>query len=451
MSLTVSGVLKDPLVQKTITALEDKDNYVYAPEEDSIEEHPLLELLEKTDTLDSVTAAAVIATDMVRGARINSQLAKLEPKVAEVVKLLNEVDSHDSSVAGLATLVDSGNPVALKLAVAVIAMSAKGEDLEYAKRQRGSGHMEEMLREFVDVSIEVADALVQNDRWNELSPALINQFVKGVENVGDLVQGSTRKKLLADTLESLQETLAQNNIALPVKKAPVIQPSAGKSLGFDEILDHPLVKQTIAGMSDAPDETTLRQNPVISALVAADSLDAVTASAIIVMEEGGHGRNVPREVKEVLKVLENEAVAFLGPLAMFENDNPSVHKIGIAAFAAGFSSGELARAQNELSGREMKKQMTEAAEAALFVLERVTETGTWKAMSPKLIDQFSDGLDNIKPYIEGKTLKKLLNTALQTLKTEVAKSAAAEITAPQAGQNPAGPAVLRKPKGGLKL
>lgn len=451
MSLTVSGVLKDPLVQKTITALEDKDNYVYAPEQDSIEDHPLLALLEKTGALDSVTAAAVIAADMGRGAHDPSQLAKLEPKVAEVVKLLGEVNSHDSSVSGIAALVDSGNPVALKLAVAVIAMSGRGEDIEYARRQGGSGHMDEMLREFVDVSIEVADALAQNGRWNEVSPALINQFVKGVENAGGLAQSSTRKKLLADTLENLQETLAQNNVALPVKKAPVIQPSAGKSLGFDEILNHPLVQQTIAGMDDAPDETALRRNPVIAALVAADSLDAVTASAIIMMDGGGYGQNIPREVKEVVKLLQNEAVAFLGPLAMFESDNPAVHKIGLAAFAAGFNSGELARAQNELSGREMKKQMAEAAEAALFVLERVTETGTWKAMSPKLIDQFSQGIDNIKPFIEGKTLKKLLNTALQTLKTEVAKSAAADITAPQAGKPPAGPSVLPKPKGGLKL
>lgn len=450
MSLSVSGVLRDALVQKTITALEDKDNYISAPDAESIEEHPLLELLDRTGALDSVTAAAVIAEDMLHGPRDPAMLAKLEPKVAEVVKLLGDVKDHDNSVAGLGLLLESGNPVALKLAVAVIAMSARSEDLEFAKRQMGNGHMEEMLREFIDVSIEVADTLSQNNNWNDVPPALVQHFVKGVENISGLVQGTTRKKLLADTLENLQETLAQNNIVLPVKKAPVIQPGVAKSLGFDEILNDPLVQQTVSGMRDAPDENDLRQNPVIAALVDAESLDAVTASALIVME-GGHSQNLPREVKEVIKQLENEAVAFLGPLAMFETDNSSVHKIGLAAFAAGFSSGELARAQNELSGREMKQQMAEAAEAALFVLERVTETGTWKGMSPKLIDQFSDGLNNIKPYIESKTLKKLLNTALQTLKTEVAKSAAADITTPQAGKGPTGPSVLPKPKGGLKL
>lgn len=455
MALEISGILKDSLVQQTIAALQGQ--YRAAPEQHDLDQHPVLKLLEKTGALDSVTAAVMVADEMARGGDVAGALPLLPPAVGEVLRLLHAPGSRNSDPMDVITLlVEDGNPAALKIAMAVLAYS--GREFDVMQRQMGKEEKAKAARDFADSAIEALTALAENKRWQAATPELLKAFTEAAENFGKLVDGNARKRLLTASLEALRDALAQDGIDLRLAAAAAPAPKTpfNPSLRLGDVLNDPLVQETIAAIGSQPGSRDIFGNPALAALADADTLDSVTAAALIAVGARADSRGLPRPVREAVEILSSPAVAYLGPLAMFESDNPAVHKIGLASVAAGLSGRELQRAQNDLSGRRFREEMTEVIEASLMMIDRVIESGTWKDMSPKLIDRFTDGLQNLKPLAGGKTRQRLIDISVQALKAEVAKGAAAEITGPQQGTSGPGATVVpaaekKKPPPRLKL
>jgi hypothetical protein len=213
------------------------------------------------------------------------------------------------------------------------------------------------------------------------------------------------------------------------------------------VLKDPLVLETLKALNVAPADVDLSSKyPVLALLADADTLDSVTAAALIAIDYNHRRAELPREVKEVVDVIGNEMMAYAGPAALFNGGNVTLHKIGVAALVEALSEKGFAEARN-MSQRQLKEGVKELSDMTLFVTDSMIAAKSWQGMSPKLIDQLTDGIDRLKPFVEGKVPQKLLAIAAQDLKSAIAKGNAADVTAPVPGKSK--PAAPKPKKGGL--
>lgn len=446
MSLKASDFLNDPLVKQTIDAISANGGRRSFGQDD-VDSHPIIALLEKTGGLDSQIASVLVAEEMLRGSDVLRVAHLLPPGVGDAVRVLQ--NSGRDPGASMTAMIDSGDATLLKLATAAIAYTGTGAEFAHAKSQGGGKVMVEML----DISIEITDALSQDGRWKAVPAPLLKTLVEAVENFSEFAQPKLRKQLAVNTVDALRAALAKEGVDLPaLAVAPAeLPPAYNPSMKVTEVLNDPLVLQSLQSAGLGPQDANLgNYAPLLDILASVDSLDSIAAASIVMMDARRGATNLPREVREVVDVLGNDMMAYAGPGALFGTDNATLHKIGMASLANAVTPAELARAQNELRGSQLKEQMGEVADAMMLAVERVVEAKTYATMSPKLVDKFAEGLEAIKPYAEGKTLKRLLTLAGQSLKDAIAKDNAASITAPQ--QKPGKAAGVPKPKkGGAKL
>lgn len=448
MSLKVSEVLTDPIVIDTMKALQGKTGR-NAPSADEINEHPVLTLLEKTGSLDSVTAAVIVSDEMLRGSRAGQFLHLLPPAVAEPARLLQ--DSYDKGqTEGVSAMIADGNPTALKIALAAVSYAGTGREFDIAKNQMGRNEVKELATQMIDLSIEGLEALVDNNRWHLVQPGLLKAFYEATENLSEYAEPAARRRLLAASQDALRAELATAGIDLPslvTAQPATLPPAFNPSMKVTEVLKDPLVLETLKALNVAPADVDLSSKyPVLTLLADADTLDSVTAAALIAIDYNHRRAELPREVKEVVDVIGNEMMAYAGPAALFNGGNVTLHKIGVAALVEALSEKGFAEARN-MSQRQLKEGVKELSDMTLFVTDSMIAAKSWQGMSPKLIDQLTAGIDRLKPFVEGKVPQKLLAIAAQDLKSAVAKGNAADITAPVPGKSQ--PAAPKPKKGGL--
>lgn len=442
MSLKASDFLNDPLVKQTIDAISANGGY-RSFGQDEVDSHPIIALLEKTGGLDGQIGSVLVAEELLRGQDVLRVAHLLPPGVGDAVRVLQS-GGRDPG-ASMTAMIDSGDPVLLKLATAAIAYTGTGAEFAQAKNQ-GAG---KMMIEMLDISIEITDALSKDDRWKAVPTPLLKTLTEAVENFSEFAQPKLRKQLAVNTVDALRDALAKDGVDLPaLAVAPAALPPAyNPSMKVTEVLNDPLVLQSLQSAGLGPQDADLRNYaPLLDILASADSLDSIAAASIVMMDARRGAANLPREVREVVDVLGNDMMAYAGPGALFGTDNATLHKIGMASLASALTPAELARAQSEVRPSQLKEQMAEVVDAMLVAVERVVESKTYTTMSPKLIEKFSEGLETLKPYAEGNTVKRLLSLAGQSLKEAVAKDNAATVTAPQQGKK-----TQPKPKKGAKL
>ena len=462
-SLKTTDVLNDKFVETIIATLSGQDG-VRSVSQSDIDENPVFTLLAETDALDSNVAAVLVADEMLRGRKNSAELAKLlPPAVGEAVTLLHA--DYESPTDSIAALMDSGNALAAKLAVSALTLS--GDESQLAKARGFSGSdLAEMAREMSDVATEIIEGGIAHGSLRGLSTELAEKFVESVSALTDIAGGQTRQKLMNQTLDKFRAEMAQGGVYLaPAGVAavatPAAEPGAVASLAFDEILADPIVIKTLKALGadvstvDPSEIHNLDTAPIINLLIETNCLDSVSA-AVLLVDEATRGRSLrglPKPVTEALSILHDDQVVYGGPAALLATDNVHVHKVTFAAITSAITGDEFKAALPEMDASSRKRMVSEMADVGVQLIERVTETNSWKEMSPELVDRFTKGFSDLANLTETRASKRLIQTAIQMLKEDIAGETAKDITTPpKAGLQdnlPPAPKLKRGP-GGFK-
>ncbi|MBL8714200.1 MAG: hypothetical protein JNM12_14990 [Alphaproteobacteria bacterium] len=462
-SLKTTDVLNDKFVETIIATLSGQDG-VRSVSQSDIDENPVFTLLAETDALDSNVAAVLVADEMLRGRKDSAELAKLlPPAVGEAVTLLHA--DYESPTDSIAALMDSGNALAAKLAVSALTLSGDESQLAQARGFSGSD-LAEMAREMSDVATEIIEGGIAHGSLRGLSTELAEKFVESVSALTDIAGGQTRQKLMNQTLDKFRAEMAQGGVYLaPAGVAavatPAAEPGAVASLAFDEILADPIVIKTLKALGadvstvDPSEIHNLDTAPIINLLIETNCLDSVSA-AILLVDEATRGRSLrglPKPVTEALSILHDDQVVYGGPAALLATDNVHVHKVTFAAITSAITGDEFKAALPEMDASSRKRMVSEMADVGVQLIERVTETNSWKEMSPELVDRFTKGFSDLANLTETRASKRLIQTAIQMLKEDIAGETAKDITTPpKAGLQdnlPPAPKLKRGP-GGFK-
>lgn len=462
-SLKTTDVLNDKFVETIIATLSGQDG-VRSVSQSDIDENPVFTLLAETDALDSNVAAVLVADEMLRGRKNSAELAKLlPPAVGEAVTLLHA--DYESPTDSIAALMDSGNALAAKLAVSALTLSGDESQLAQARGFSGSD-LAEMAREMSDVATEIIEGGIAHGSLRGLSTELAEKFVESVSALTDIAGGQTRQKLMNQTLDKFRAEMAQGGVYLaPAGVAavatPAAEPGAVASLAFDEILADPIVIKTLKALGadvstvDPSEIHNLDTAPIINLLIETNCLDSVSA-AVLLVDEATRGRSLrglPKPVTEALSILHDDQVVYGGPAALLATDNVYVHKVTFAAITSAITGDEFKAALPEMDASSRKRMVSEMADVGVQLIERVTETNSWKEMSPELVDRFTKGFSDLANLTETRASKRLIQTAIQMLKEDIAGETAKDITTPpKAGLQdnlPPAPKLKRGP-GGFK-
>lgn len=463
-SLKTTDVLTDKFVE-TIIATLSADAGVRQVSQADIDDNPVFTLLAETGALDSNVAVVLVADEMLRGRKDSAELAKLlPPAVGEAVALLHA--DHETPSDSMAALMDSGNALAAKLAVSALTLAGDESQLAQARGFSDPARLAEMAREMSDVAAEIIEGGIAHGSLRGLTTELAEKFVESVGTLTDMAGGATRLKLMNQTLDKFRAEMAQGGVYLAAAgvaatATPAVEPGAVASLAFDEILADPIVIKTLKALGadvstvDPSEINNLDTAPIINLLIETNCLDSVSAAVLLVDEatRGRSLRNLPKPVAEALGILHDDQVVYGGPAALLATDNAHVHKVTFAAVTAAITGDEFKQALPEMDASSRKRMVSEMADVGVQLIERVTETNSWKEMSPELVDRFTKGLSDLANLTEGRASKRLIETAIQMLKEDIAGETAKDITTPpKAGLQdnlPPAPKLKRGP-GGFK-
>ncbi|MCC7036176.1 MAG: hypothetical protein IT560_02600 [Alphaproteobacteria bacterium] len=461
-SLKTTDVLTDKYVETIIATLSATDGMRQVTQSD-IDENPIFTLLAETGALDSNVAAVLVAEEMLGGRGDLPVLAKLlPPAIGEVVTLLH--GDNQSPFNGLAAMMDSGNALAAKLAVSALTLAGDESQLAQARGFSDPAQLAEMAREMSDVAAEIIEGGIAHGSLRGLTTELAEKFVESVGTLTDMAGGQTRLKLMNQTLDKFRAEMAQGGVYLApagvaATATPAAEPGVVASLAFDDILADPIVVKTLKALGadvstvDPSEINNLDTAPIINLLIETNCLDSVSAAVLLVDDatRGRSLRNLPKPVADALSVLHDEQVVYSGPAALLATDNVHVHKVTFAAITSAITGDEFKQALPEMDASSRKRMVSEMADVGVQLIERVTETNSWKEMSPELVDRFTKGLSDLANLTEGRASKRLIQTAIQMLKEDIAGETAKDITTPpKAGLQdnlPPAPKLKRGPGG----
>ncbi len=461
-SLKTTDVLNDKFVETIIATLAGQDG-VRGVSQSDIDENPVFTLLADTDALDSNVAAVLVADEMLRNHGNSAELAKLlPPAIGEAVTLLHA--DHESPSESIQALMESGNALAAKLAVSALTLAGDESQLSQARAFSDPAQLADMGREMSDVAAEIIEGGIAHGSLRGLTTDLAEKFVASVETLTELAGGQTRLKLMNQTLDKFRAEMAQGGVYLAAAgvaavATPAVEPGAVASLAFDDILRDPIVLKTLKALGadvstvDPSEIHNLDTAPIINLLIETNCLDSVSA-AVLLVDDATRGRNslrnLPKPVADALAILHDDQVVYGGPAALLATDNVHVHKVTFAAVTSAITGDEFKAALPEMDASSRKRMVSEMADVGVQLIERVTETNSWKEMSPELVDRFTKGLSDLANLTEGRASKRLIETAIQMLKEDIAGETAKDITTPKAGlpdNLPPAPKLKRGPGG----
>ena len=233
MAMQKSDILSDLLVQNTAgafreTILEKYKGNEYGPSAESLEarldkDNPLIDILAETDSLEPVIAAVLIAEQYAGYTDINDVLPKLDKEVGAALKLLQS----EEVMSGPQALISSGNPVALKFAVGMIASLTSGEEFEEMKAEASPAELGMMMGQITGPVTDLAEHLSEGDNWKALPPKLLERYIETVETLAALSTSKTQKRVMTSIVDELKASIAKaNTIELIETTAPKIDPDS---------------------------------------------------------------------------------------------------------------------------------------------------------------------------------------------------------------------------------
>jgi hypothetical protein len=223
MGLQLADVENDPLVKDTVKVFRDAIQEAYkdrdygpsdsrfAPQLDN----PLFRILAETDSLDSVSAAVLSADHLVGWIPAHEVQAKLNPDVAEILELF-----HGD---GPEALLESKNPVAMKLLVATLSAATTGPEFQQMLAEAEPMELRMAMGEIGSLATEVAERISEERRWQALPPKLLDRYLEGLSNIATATPGKTQKRVFGLVIADLKTDIAKAEAeAIAAKEPPPV-------------------------------------------------------------------------------------------------------------------------------------------------------------------------------------------------------------------------------------
>lgn len=232
MSLQKSDILSDPLVQETVKVFQEAIAEKYKDKEygprpeylvpriDDEDGNPVLGVLAATDSLDPVSAAVMVSEQYASWVDVSEVKGKLNKDVAETLELMHS----ESMMMGPEAVINSGNPYALKLMVAMVTGITTGEEFEELKQAGPEAAM--MVGQIMGPLTDLADHLSEDGNWKAVPPKLLERYMEGLEALSELSNSKTQKRVINSIITTLKEEIAKDNAAqMTEPAAPSAQPA----------------------------------------------------------------------------------------------------------------------------------------------------------------------------------------------------------------------------------
>jgi hypothetical protein len=207
MKVEESDIWEDPFVQDIRKAV-DADL-------DALNKTPAVRALLATNSLDPLTAGVLIAAT-------GSPKGELPRRVKEAVDLLESSSRLYSEGPGF--LFQSEDTTVLKITVATLAHETTGEGFEKTKSVAAGRKSE--VQKGVDLMADIADRLVESGAHLAIEPKLVERFAEGLDNMKQLEDFSSRRKMLNEASSALKYAMMQGNAAEVTHRAPRVDPDS---------------------------------------------------------------------------------------------------------------------------------------------------------------------------------------------------------------------------------
>ncbi|HYD16998.1 MAG TPA: hypothetical protein VEF76_00800 [Patescibacteria group bacterium] len=189
------------------------------------------------------------------------------------------------------------------------------------------------------------------------------------------------------------------------------------------IWNDPLVQKTRNAVSI--DLDALNAVPAVKALIAADALDPVTAAGVMAASGTVKGA-IDARVADVISLLESPKLRGEGPDYLFKADDCAALKIIMGTLIAETTGVGF---QKTLSQAEARKgDVQKGIDMMAQIADLLVETGAHNAIEPKLVEQFIDGLDNMKQLAGYASRRTMVNEASASLKYAMMQGTANDVT-----------------------
>ena len=223
MGLQLADVENDPLVKDTLKVFSDAVAEVYkdrdyGPDVGRLSpqlDHPLFKVLLETDSLDSVSAAVLSANHLVSWIPVDAIETKLHPEVAEVLRLFDGNGPEE--------LMDSNNPIAMKLLVATLSAATTGEEFKEMVAEAEPAQLRVTMAEISGLATDVAERLSEERRWQALPPKLLDKYLEGLSNIVTATPSKMQKRVINMIIADLKTDIAKAEAeAIAAKEPPAV-------------------------------------------------------------------------------------------------------------------------------------------------------------------------------------------------------------------------------------
>jgi hypothetical protein len=463
MGLKKSDVLKDPVVQEVIKALEPLG--CTAPSEDDLDRPPMLRIMIETDNLDSETAAILVAGKMTRGKFPEDYMPVLREDLTATLWILQDPDNKDNPARIYEQLIEEdGSGPAMKIAMAAVTARGTGPEFEAMKATMNRSELIQHANEIAEVASLLTGHIGENLRWSPMAQPALEAFYASVSTLSEYAdsrdarefretvrafkaQAGIKDEPKPATFEPEMRTASIKGAPKPMamSASPESAPRKPSPDGLqpEDVMDDPLVKKTVEaieslGLGRHMSTREITGHPAIQLLASMSALDSVSAAVLVAeslaagsMDPGELAGVVPAEVGDVLRQIgDMEGDGMLGG---FESGNPTLTKLamaGIAEMLTGRDIRELERA-DPAEKRMAMMQIGTVGFTAIDIAEAARDHGLLATLPAPLVDRFTEGLENLANLSEGKAMKRFFTEAVSQLKADVLKANAKDLTEPK--------------------
>lgn len=194
-----------------------------------------------------------------------------------------------------------------------------------------------------------------------------------------------------------------------------------------------VVQETVAMVGDLGEigmNGDVNENPIMKVMLETGCLDPLAVSAVLAGENDTlfHSGALPPPVQEVLDLSRATRVREEGPGHIFTARNASALCVVLAEFSSEVTGDAYSKLLDRHDFSELKPHIDAGAHNVVALADGMIETGMLRDISPKLLDKFIEGMENVRQMAESSVLKRGIASAVQSLKAAIAETAAEELT-----------------------
>ncbi len=212
MGLQLADIENDPLVKSTMQAYREAFAEEYTdPDFQPQDRHmmpqldnPAFKTLAGIDELDSISAAVLSASHFNGLIPFERVRDRLDKDVAAALEILNADVSDDPEA-----VFKTKNPHVLKVLVATLAGVSATDELKEIVGQMYPGELQMEAVASCHTLCELTDRLLEDGRWKDLPPKLVDKYVEGLENVADIMPSRMFKRVLKLYAQDMKTEIAK--------------------------------------------------------------------------------------------------------------------------------------------------------------------------------------------------------------------------------------------------